>query len=900
MIRNRRLIPVATGVAIVVAGAIGVAFANTSTHEELVLENGLHVLLLPHPGSGLIASNVLVGAGSTREEARYAGSSHFLEHVLFNGTARRTQEELYADADRIGAYNNATTRQDYTLYMMVAPAEMLTEALDIQADMLLHSTLPTDKFEKERGIVLEELSKDKDAPDYELTRAIDELRYGSESDFARPILGSAESIASLPRSSVIEYYERQYVPSNMRIVLMGEFEPSTALEVVRKSFVASRSATSEPLPGPQAALDAPGEMVLRGVEAPQAVVELTAALPAGTPEEDALLTLLAQIAGGTRSSRLAHALEAEPKLEHDDTSASLEYLQGARLLKLRIRLKAADQYRSTAQRLLATLRSLPTIGDAEFEAARTGLLADEVSQIEKLHYYALFQGDRLWHMGENYTSRYLEALTHANPASVGKTAERLLAQAQVQGIAAGPGLEAGRMRFTELDPSTELVQSLKELPSSSGTQRVASQRPPTLDADQPPDVLRLPNGMTLVHAATPSTRMFSLHLLVQNRGEREPAQYAGAADLLHRSMAKRATRPSEAGPSQLDRIGATLKIADNPWIPYDDYYTTPLYSFVRLECIDRHYRDALELLAQMLRGPHDDVEALDEARQEMSVAVQRSGASPASQARARMNQLLYAGHPLSRAVLGNEENLAAMTPELLAEFAGDYLSPDQMILACVGNVPREDVVARVEATLGQLQPVTSPPSNMDSFTGVAPPRTESSARDEVDGGKNQSALRMSRVVDVDPDDRWALLVATGIASNRMQQDLRETRGLAYSLGISMRDFGGRATITASMATRPENLEEAETGMLLYFASGELAATPEQIETAVNKHLSRMRMRRITSMGQAFTLSRDLFLHGDLEYADREARGLAAVTPQDVQRVAQRYLSDGPMVTVIVR
>ncbi|UCE02809.1 MAG: insulinase family protein [Candidatus Latescibacterota bacterium] len=900
MTRNRRLIPIVTGAAIVAAGAVGIALAGTSPGEELVLDNGLRVLLLPHPGSGLIASNVFVGAGSTREEARYAGSSHFLEHVLFNGTARRTQEELYAAADRIGAYNNATTRQEYTLYMMVAPSEKLAEALDIQADMLLHSTLPEDKFEKERGIVLEELSKDKDSPDYEQTRVLDELLYGADGDFARPILGNAESIAGLPRPSVVEYYESQYVPSNMRIVLMGEFESRAALDIVRKTFVASRSATSSPLPAPRSTLAAPGQMTIDGVEAPQVVVELTAALPAGSPNEDALLTLLVQIAGGTRSSRLARALETEPKLEHDDTSASLAYREGKRLFKLSIRLSAADQCRGATRRLLATLRSLSTIGDAEFEAARTVLLADEVSQIEKLHYYALFQGDRLWHMDEDYTSRYLEALTHANAASVGKMAERLLARAQVQVIAAGPSLETDRIALAELEPSMELVQSVLPQPQASGPRRVEPHSPLALDADQPPAVVRLANGMTLVHAATPSTRMFSLHLLVQNRGQREPAHFAGAADLLHRSIAKRIERPSEAGPSQLDRIGATLKIADNPWIPYDDYYTTPLYSFVRLECVDDYYRDALELLAQMLRGPHDDAQALAEAQQEMQMAMQRSGASPSSKARARLNEILYAGHPLSRPVLGSAESLASMTPEMLADFARDYLSPDQMILACVGNVPRDEAVERVEATLGRLQPASHQQPDASAFGGITPPLTESSARDEIEGGGNQAALRMARVVGVDPDDRWALLVATGIASSRMQQDLRETRGLAYSLGISMRDFGARATISASMATRPENLEEAEAGMLRYFTSGELEATPDEIETVVNKHLSRMRMRRITSMGQAFTLSRDLFLYDDLGYADREAPGLMAVTPEDVQRAARRYLSDGPMVTVIVR
>ena len=103
-----------------------------------------------------------------------------------------------------------------------------------------------------------------------------------------------------------------------------------------------------------------------------------------------------------------------------------------------------------------------------------------------------------------------------------------------------------------------------------------------------------------------------------------------------------------------------------------------------------------------------------------------------------------------------------------------------------------------------------------------------------------------------------------------------------------------------MGTRPENIEEARTGMLSFFGAGELQATPEEIETASNKYISRMRMRRVTSMGQAFTLSQDYFLYGDVDYAATEARGLETVTPEAVNRVVGRYLAGDPVVTVIAR
>jgi len=236
-----------------------------------------------------------------------------------------------------------------------------------------------------------------------------------------------------------------------------------------------------------------------------------------------------------------------------------------------------------------------------------------------------------------------------------------------------------------------------------------------------------------------------------------------------------------------------------------------------------------------------------------------------------------------------------VTHEDLAAFAPGYLSPDKMILSVVGNAPRDEVLAAVKQTLGGLE-------SMPSIAAMPPriPLTEADRREEAEGGGNQSSLRFGKVVAVDPADRWALTVAVRIASDRMAQDLRETRGLAYSLGMYVSFLGDRATIGASMGTRPENAAEAETGMREHFTRGTLGATAEEIETAVNKHLSRTRMRRVTSMGQAFTLGNRLFLEGDMQFDEREAAGLTAVTPEDVERVAGKYLGAGDRVTVIVR
>ncbi len=893
----RRSLPWAILLAILLSSsglpaAFGTAVARALDLEELTLENGMEVILIPRPGCGLIASNVFVGAGSTREQDRYAGSSHFLEHLLFNGTQRRTQEEIYAFEDRIGAYNNATTKQEYTHYMIVAPSERIREALDLQSDMLLHSILPPGKFEKERGIVIEEIVKDSDDPDHRVSSALDSLLHREDPPFAREVLGTAETIAALPRDAVLEYYHRQYVPSNMRMVLMGDFDREEVLGLLRRFFSIETGDRLPPLRPPSLKLSAEGlsRVDTRPVDAPTVTARASTALQPARPRDWAALALLMEILGGGEESRLQKAMDADPSIPVQSVGAGSSWMGGKALVQLEARLAPPADLSGLWTRFASALASLGTLDPIEVEAARTRLLTAEVSQLEQLHYYALFHGDRLSAMPRGYLPAYLRGLEELTPHELEEYAAKYLAAPTLHFDAAGS--EVPRQDgFLEEDPADPGLAQRLQAPPSEGVELPARRRPPHLAAAQAPRATRLANGMLLIHSAVPQTRMVALHLLVKNRSAREPQGREGLADILHRML-------PQTGPTALqDRIGAELKVADNPWIPFDDYYTTPLYSFVRLATTDEFYRESIPYLAWMCRRDFQDSTALDKVKTQLRGVLMRQEGSSREKARRRFAQLLYPGHPLSHGTLPSLEVLGSVDLGEIQDFARDYLVPSEMILAVVGDVPYREALDRVCDAFATRALDRSPV--LDST--LAPlPLTTASRREELAVGGRQSNLLMGRVVQVEPDDLWALKVAVMIASKRMQQDLRETRGLAYRLSIGLRLVGKRAAIVAQMGTQPKNLEEAEKSVKQYMVSGDLLVDEDEIATAVNSRLGRMRMRTMTSMGQAFTLCRNAFLEGELDATRKEATGLAKVGIEDVARAARRYLGEGPLVVVIAR
>ena len=206
--------------------------------EILRLENGLEVILMRNPAQPMVGIYTQVKVGSAREDYRTSGMSHMLEHLLFNGSEKYTQEELYDLADRAGAYNNANTTDFYTNYMMVLPAAEIETGLDIQSQMLFHSLIPEDKFAKEKGIVLGEIVQGRDWPGHYAETALRQALFAGSS-LELPTVGTRSTIEHMVRDDVYAFYKHWYVPNNMVAdrgrQLRPRPGPGTAGELLRRA-----------------------------------------------------------------------------------------------------------------------------------------------------------------------------------------------------------------------------------------------------------------------------------------------------------------------------------------------------------------------------------------------------------------------------------------------------------------------------------------------------------------------------------------------------------------------------------------------------------------------------------------------------------------------------------------
>jgi predicted Zn-dependent peptidase len=194
------------------------------------LPNGLTIIGEPSPQARSVALGFFVRTGSRDELANVSGVTHFLEHMVFKGTPRRSALDVNRDFDRIGANYNAFTSEENTVFYAAILPEYLPQAVDVLAD-ILRPSLREDDFEMEKNVIIEEIGMYEDQP---MWSAYDHAKkiYFAEHALGNSILGTPESIRALKRDQMNAYFERRYVAPNITVAVAGNIDWQKVLALV--------------------------------------------------------------------------------------------------------------------------------------------------------------------------------------------------------------------------------------------------------------------------------------------------------------------------------------------------------------------------------------------------------------------------------------------------------------------------------------------------------------------------------------------------------------------------------------------------------------------------------------------------------------------------------------------
>jgi len=201
-------------------------------YQKTILDNGLRILTLRMPHTRSVSIAFFIGVGSRYESDEQSGASHFIEHVLFKGTAKRpTAREIAIAIERIGGIFNASTGQEESTFWARVTEPYLDIAIDVLADMLRHARFDPAEIDKERGVIAREINLTLDTPQ-DLVHLLNNQLVWPNHPLGRDVAGSKESIASLNRHKLLAYMKRHYLPNNTVVSVAGNVEHEAVVKQI--------------------------------------------------------------------------------------------------------------------------------------------------------------------------------------------------------------------------------------------------------------------------------------------------------------------------------------------------------------------------------------------------------------------------------------------------------------------------------------------------------------------------------------------------------------------------------------------------------------------------------------------------------------------------------------------
>ena len=197
------------------------------------LPNGLQLIGETSPSARSVALGFFVRTGSRDETPEESGVSHFLEHMMFKGTPRRSALQVNLDFDRIGASNNAYTSEENTVYYAAVLPEYLPQAIDILAD-ILRPSLRTKDFDTEKQVILEEIGMYEDQPGWAAGDHARKIYYGQH-PLGNSVLGTNASVTALTRDQMHAYFSRRYAANNLIVSAAGHFDWETYVRLISEA-----------------------------------------------------------------------------------------------------------------------------------------------------------------------------------------------------------------------------------------------------------------------------------------------------------------------------------------------------------------------------------------------------------------------------------------------------------------------------------------------------------------------------------------------------------------------------------------------------------------------------------------------------------------------------------------
>lgn len=362
------------------------------------LPNGVRLIVKQMSGLLSVSMGIIVGTGAAVETDKEDGISHYIEHMMFKGTKKRTAFQISDRMDAIGAQVNAFTSKDITCYYAKCTSNHAEEAFEILSDLFLNSTFPDDEAEREKGVIVEEISMNEDTPDDLCLDVLSRAFYGKE-NYGRNILGTKSNVRSFTREDVAAYMKSRYTTDNIVISMAGDITAELAEELALKYFSSLAPSKAEPRP---ITVTLKGDNLVKKKDIEQVHIALAYPSVKRYDELCDATHIMNAVLGGSMSSRLFQTVREKLGLAYTVYSyLSLYEKSGAITVYAGVN---AENYQNSVQAILDCIQLLKkkSMTEDEFKRGKEQLLSSLVFSQESTSSQMLLYGKELIYSGKVY------------------------------------------------------------------------------------------------------------------------------------------------------------------------------------------------------------------------------------------------------------------------------------------------------------------------------------------------------------------------------------------------------------------------------------------------------------------------------------------------------------------
>ncbi len=831
------------------------------TVERRVLPNGLTVLVKRDATAPVASVQVWVKTGSVHEGPwSGAGISHFVEHLLFKGTSRREGRSISREVQAHGGYINAYTTFDRTVYYVDLPGEHVGVAMDLLADMVLHSTFPEAEVAKERDVILREIDMGRDDPDQRFSEALFETAFRRH-PYRYPIIGYKDVFQTITREELLAYYRERYVPNNAVLVVAGAVDPAEIFRLAEQVWGSAPRGRLAPVHVPEE----PAQLAPRALHRSDKV-ELTRAglswpLPGIQHPDAPVLDMLAGLLGGGDSSLLWQELREKARLVH--TIDAHSWTPGSCGLFF-VSFTCEPDKRTLAEAAIGKLVARVVRTGFSAEARRKALRQMVVSEINSRKTIS-GQAARL---GSAEVVAGDLSFAHTYFARVGRITNR----------------DLQRVAAAYLRPEVCTAVSLSPEGAagvSPGVYREEGERSALYQEE-------LANGVRLLIQENNSLPNVHVRVLCRGGVYADEAGRRGAAGLMTTLLTKDTkTRSAAEVASAIEQVGGAL-------YPFSGNNSLG----VALEVLPSDLELGLELLRQAVMEPTFRATSVAVEREAQLAELKQESDDAVTYARKSLRRRFFHGHPLAEEIGGVPEELRQVKPADLARLWARVRVGGNVVVSVAGAVSAKKLAARLRPWLQRIPRGT--------FVEAASPFIPAPGRSEVDVQEREQAVVYCAYPcgGVRANDLYVAEVADELfsgMSSRLFERVREEKGLAYFVRSS-RIVGLDTGLFAFMAgTHPTHVEAVQRE---YAAEVERVRAgrvePEELTRCQVRLKAGRKMGLQTNGARAMLVGLNALYGWPQEEVEAYDERIDAVTVADLRTFARTYFREEQALRYVLR